>query len=173
MTKVTTPALLSAILAMDENRLIGKNNQLPWHLPADLKHFKTLTLGKPILMGRKTYESIGKPLPKRINIVMTRDENFTAPGCIVVHSIQDALQFAAAEQAPEIVVIGGAHIYQQLLPFTQRIYMTIVHHQFEGDTYFPELDRQAWKEIECSHHAADAENHYAYSFLTLERKQEK
>src|SRR6185503_6189733 len=107
----------NAIFAMSENRVIGKNNQLPWHLPADLKHFKKVTLGKPILMGRKTYESIGRPLPGRCNVVITRDANYQAPGCVVVNSIEKAL--TATKENNEIFIIGGALLYQEALPFTQ------------------------------------------------------
>src|SRR6188472_2703937 len=116
--------ILSAIVAMAENRVIGKNNQLPWHLPADLKHFKTITTGHPILMGRKTHESIGKPLPNRQNIILTRDSNYVAAGCTVVTSVKAALQKA---ESPEVFIIGGAEIYRQLLPQVQRLYLTIVH----------------------------------------------
>ena len=161
--------VISAIAAMAENRIIGNNNQLPWRLPADLKHFKAITTGHPILMGRKTYTSIGKPLPHRTNIIITRDTAFTAPSCKVVTSLENAIQYALSENVSEIFIIGGAEVYQQLLPHIQRIYLTIVHHMFEGDVYFPELDKTAWKEIECVSHTADEENPYAYSFLRLER----
>lgn len=162
--------LISAILAMGENRVIGKDNQLPWHLPADLKHFKALTMGHPVLMGRKTYESIGRPLPNRTNIIMTRDATLQIPHCIVVTSFEDALQNAAVIAAKEIFIIGGAEIYQQLLPLTTCIYLTIVHQTFSGDTFFPKLNQNEWEEIERIDHSADAENPYAYSFLTLKRR---
>jgi dihydrofolate reductase len=166
----TSSPILSAIAAMAENRVIGKNNQLPWHLPADLQHFKLLTSGHPILMGRKTYQSIGKPLPNRTNIIMTRDPHWQAPaGCVVVTSPEQALQQAAALPAKEIFIIGGAEIYHQLLPITQRIYLTIVHHTFAGDAYFPVLDTTAWQETNRTRHTADEKNAYDYSFLTLER----
>lgn len=161
--------ILSAILAMSENRVIGKNNQLPWHLPADLKHFKALTTGHPIVMGRKTYESIGRPLPNRTNIIMTRHPSLHVSGCIVVTSIEAALECAKAENSTEIFIIGGAEVYNQLLPATQRIYMTVVHGQFDGDAFFPELDKTEWQEIERIDHPADVNNAYAYSFLRLER----
>lgn len=161
--------ILSAVLAMSENRVIGKNNQLPWRLPADLKHFKAITTGHPILMGRKTYESIGRPLPNRTNIILTHNPLFQAPGCIVVTSVDEAIRDASLENKEEIFVIGGAEIYKLLLPVTQRIYLTIVHHQFEGDAYFPELVEGAWKEVEKIEHRADGENAYDYSFLRLER----
>lgn len=159
---------ISAIFAMSENRVIGKDNQLPWHLPADLRHFKTLTMGKPILLGRKTYESIGHPLPGRCNLVMTRDTQFQAPGCVIVHSLETAL--LAASYSDEIMVIGGAVLYQHLLPRTQRLYMTIIHQEFEGDTYFPPLDMSEWEEVSCLNYNADEENRYSYSFIILDRK---
>lgn len=164
---MTQKPILSAIAAMSENRVIGIENQLPWHLPADLKHFKTLTTGHPILMGRKTYESIGRPLPNRTNIIITRNADFTAPGCVVVTSIEDAITRAAEENAQEIFIIGGAEVYKQLLPHVQRIYLTIVHEQFAGDAFFPELDLKEWKEVERETHAADENNAYSYSFITL------
>src|ERR1700730_5600347 len=112
-------AVISAIVAMSENRVIGQNNQLPWHLPADLKHFKELTTGHPIIMGRKTYASIGKPLPNRTNIVITRDEQFKAPGCVLVHSLAAAIKAAAQEDTEEMFIIGGADIFRQSLPYLQ------------------------------------------------------
>ena len=162
--------IISAIVAMSENRVIGRNNQLPWHLPADLKHFKAITTGHPILMGRKTYESIGKPLPNRTNFVITRDASFQAPGCIVVTSLEAALQQAAELQAKELFIIGGAQIYQQAMPIIQRLYLTIVHQQFEGDAFFPEFDAQKqWKLREETRHDADERNACAMSFQMYER----
>lgn len=159
---------ISLVVAMAENRVIGRDNQLPWRLPADLRHFKQITLGKPVVMGRKTYESIGRPLPKRTNIVVTRDKNYQAPGCTVVNSICEA--FTAAIAAEEIMIIGGANFYEQLLSHADRIYLTVIHQDFEGDTYFPPLVENDWKETGREDHEADAENSYAYSFLVLERK---
>lgn len=160
---------VSMIVAMSQNRVIGKNNQLPWHLPADLKHFKHLTMGHPIIMGRKTYESIGKPLPGRDNIILTHDTNFEAPGCIVVTSIDEAIESADLEEQKEIFIIGGAGIYQQLLARTERIYLTLVHHHFDGDTFFPELDKKTWLEKQSVNHLADEANVYPYSFLIYEK----
>ena len=128
---------ISIIVAMSENRVIGKDNQLPWHLPADLHHFKSLTMGKPILMGRKTHKSIGRVLPGRCNVVITHDKNFQACGCVVANSIRTAL--AAVSYSDEVFVIGGALLYEQMLSMAQRIYLTIVHHEFEGDVFFPNL----------------------------------
>lgn len=159
---------LSAIVAMSENRAIGREQQIPWHLPADLKHFKAITMGYPIIMGRRTYESIGKPLPGRSNIIVSRDVNFKVPDCVVVHSVGAALD--AAAHSKEIFVIGGATLYEALLPRTQRLYLTIVHQVIEGDTYFPELQLSEWREVERIDHEPDEHNSYAYSFLTLDRE---
>jgi dihydrofolate reductase len=158
---------ISIVVAMAANRVIGKDNQLPWHLPADLKYFKKTTMGKPILMGRKTYESIGRPLPGRTNIVITRDKNYDAPGCVVVHSINGAMQ--AAAQQDEVMVIGGAELYRQILPRTDSIYLTRINEDFEGDTLFLELDSSEWQEVERLDCDADDKNPYTYSFIKLDR----
>lgn len=157
---------ISIVVAMADNRVIGHENRLPWHLPADLKHFKQITMGKPILMGRKTFESIGRPLPGRTNIVITRDESYTAEGCVVVHSIEAALKAADSE---EVMVIGGAEFYQQALPHADTLYLTLVEGEFEGDTFFPELDDEEWREVERSGFDADEKNPHAYSFVRLDR----
>jgi len=159
---------LSAICAMSENRVIGKDKKMPWHLPEDLKHFKKITLGSPIILGRKTYESIGKPLPGRENIVVTREVDFKAPGCIVVNSVEHALE--AVSYSEEAFVIGGAVIYHHLLHKLQKIYLTLIHENFDGDTFFPELNMDEWQETERSDHKSDEKNKYNYSFITLERK---
>ncbi len=164
-----TTSLISAIVAMSENRVIGRNNQLPWHLPADLKHFKMITTGHAIIMGRKTFDSIGKPLPNRTNIIITRNRSFTASGCIITTSIDEAIQKAVDESSKEIFIIGGTDIFIQSMPYISRLYLTIVHDSFEGDVFFPELNMNEWKEIESILHKADHENKYSYSFLTLER----
>jgi dihydrofolate reductase len=160
---------ISAIVAMSENRVIGDDIHLPWHLPADLKHFKTITSGHPILMGRKTYESIGRPLPNRTNIIITRNHAFKAEGCTVIQSIDQAIENAAATNCDEMFIIGGAEVYKQLMPHIQRIYLTIVHEIFEGDVFFPELNLAEWKETSRVKHDADDDNDYEYSFITLER----
>lgn len=160
-------ARVSLIFAADESNLIGANNRLPWHLPADLKQFKQLTMGKPMVMGRKTLESIGRPLPGRRSIVLTKQAGFTVPGCEVASSLEQALLMA--DSAEEIMVIGGAEIFQQALPLASRIYMTRVHSRFEGDTYFPELEPGAWREVGNETHAADDRNLWSYSFVLLER----
>jgi len=161
--------LISAIVAIAENRVIGKDNKLPWHLPADLRHFKAITTGNPILMGRKTYQSIGRPLPNRTNIIITRDQGFQAPGCMVVTSLEEAIAQASLQGGKDIFIIGGAEVYKQLMPDIDRIYLTVVHHVFDGDTYFPELNETEWQEVECDDFAPDSENVYSYSFLRLER----
>lgn len=168
MNKPAKPTL-SAIAAMAENRTIGNKNQLPWHLPADLKHFKTVTSGHPVLMGRKTYDSIGRPLPNRTNIILTRDSHFKAPECVVVSSTDEALSQAKAVGADEIFVIGGATIYRQLMPEIKKLYLTIVHHKFLGDAHFPEFDESEWKEVSRETHEPDSNNPYSYSFILLER----
>jgi len=159
--------LISAIVAMSENRVIGFENRLPWHLPADLQYFKQVTQGKPILMGRKTHESIGRPLPNRENIILTRDKTFHAPGCTIVHSIESAL--ANLPNQSELIVIGGAELYRQTLPLIQRLYLTIIHQAFAGDAFFPEIDKAEWKEIKREDYLRDEKNAYDYSFLVLER----
>ena len=158
---------LSVIVAMAANRVIGHANRLPWHLPADLKHFKATTLGKPVLMGRKTWESIGRPLPGRINIVITRDTAYEADGCVVVHSLDEAIR--AAGETAEAMVIGGAELYRQALPLANKLYLTLVHGEFTGDTRFPQWRQDEWREIERVDHEPDESNLHAYSFLTLER----
>ena len=162
---------LSIIVAMGENRVIGIENRLPWHLPADLQHFKSVTLGKPILMGRKTFDSIGRPLPGRTNIVVTRDASFKPDGVTVVHSIEQAIQ--AAAEYDEVMIVGGASFYSQLLPQVSRVYLTLVHEQVDGDAHFPELDPTEWSTVTRIDHDPDEKNRYAYSFLTLERQPKK
>ncbi len=159
--------MISVIVAAAANDVIGEGSRLPWRLPADLRHFKKTTMGKPVLMGRTTYESIGRPLPGRFNIVLTTDRGFAASGCTVVHSIEEALQAAAGHE--ELMVIGGASIYRQFLPMADRLYLTRVHHEFAGDTRFPEMDHTRWRELSREDHGADERNPYPYSFLVYER----
>jgi dihydrofolate reductase len=159
---------ISLVVAMAANRVIGRDNGLPWHLPADLQHFKRITMGKPILMGRRTWESIGRPLPGRTSIVITRDAGYSAPGCVVVHTIEAALQ-AAADCGDEAMVIGGAEFYRQVLPRANTLYLTRIHADFEGDTLFPELDESEWREVERSDCEPDGKNPYRYSFIRLDR----
>jgi dihydrofolate reductase len=152
---------------MARNGVIGRGNAVPWHLPADLKRFRTLTLGKPILMGRRTYESIGRPLPGRDNLVLTRARDWRAAGVTVVHSVDEALQRAAS--SAELAVIGGAEVYQLTLPLARRIYLTQVLADVDGDTFFPPFTPGEWRDIECGEHAADERHAYAMKFVTLER----
>ena len=158
---------LSIIVAMAANGVIGRDNELPWHLPADLQHFKQITMGKPILMGRKTFESIGRPLPGRSNIVITRDGSYTAGGCEVVTSIQAALEAASGHD--EVMVIGGAELYRQVLPEVETIYLTRIHEPFDGDTRFPEIRNTEWHQVERTDHEADEKNPHDYSFIRLDR----
>ena len=159
--------MLSIIVAVADNGVIGSGNQLPWRLPDDLKRFKALSLGKPIVMGRKTFDSIGRPLPGRLNIVISRQPGLEIPGCRVVASIDEAL--AAAQPAPEIVIVGGADIYRQILPKVQTIHLTRVHANIAGDVVFPELQEQQWREVAKEYHPADERHAHAFTFSTLER----
>jgi dihydrofolate reductase len=158
---------IALIAAMAENRVIGRENRLPWRLSADLRRFKSLTMGKPVIMGRKTYESIGKPLPGRSNIVVTRDPDYRAPGCRVVHSLEQALEAAAGHD--EVMVIGGAELYRQTLERAERMYLTLVKTEVDGDALFPDIQPQQWRELERASHRADEKNEYDYDFVTLER----
>jgi dihydrofolate reductase len=160
--------LISLLVAATENDVIGRDHGMPWHLPDDLKHFKALTLGKPVLMGRRTYESIGRPLPGRINLVLTRAANWSVPGVTVVADLDAAI--GAAGFAPELVVAGGAQVYALALPRATRIYLTRIHAVIEGDTRLPELDLRHWHELSRELHPVDARHPYAMSFVTLQRR---
>ena len=161
-------AALELVVAVAENDVIGRGNQLPWHLPADLRHFKSLTLGKPVLMGRKTYESIGKALPGRTNIVLSRSEDFVPGDCVVVKTLDEARIAAGTQTA--IMVIGGAEIYRQCLPLASRIHLTLVHtHIEDGDTIFSGWRGADWEEASRERHESDDKNGYPYSFITLLR----
>jgi dihydrofolate reductase len=159
--------MISIIVAMAENRVIGINNTLPWHLPGDLRHFRQLTTGHHVIMGRRNYESIGKPLPDRTNIVVTRNPAYHAPGCRVRNSLGDAFQ--DIQNDPEVFVIGGADIYRQAIGAADRMYLTLVHAEVNGDTYFPEFDMRDWKETSRTRHEADEKNLHAYSFVIYDR----
>jgi len=159
--------MISLIVAVSANGVIGRGDVLPWHLSDDLKRFKQLTLGKPIVMGRKTFESIGRALPGRQNIVLTRQSEFAADECDVVSSIDAAI--AASGDAGEIVVIGGSEIYKLFLPLAERIYMTRVHIDVDGEVRFPELDDELWQESERENHDADDLNEYEFTTSVLER----
>ncbi|HEY2580573.1 MAG TPA: dihydrofolate reductase [Mucilaginibacter sp.] len=158
--------IVTIVVAISENHVIGKDNKLLWHLPNDLKHFKDITTGHTIIMGRKTYESVGKPLPRRRNIIITR-QSIAIEGCEVVNSIEAALALCASEN--EVFIVGGAEIYKQSIHLTNRIYLTIVHKQFDGDSFFPELNKNEWKEVSHEDHEPDDKNRLPYSFITLER----
>ncbi|MEK7134375.1 MAG: dihydrofolate reductase [Patescibacteria group bacterium] len=158
---------ISIIVAMAENRAIGRNGTLPWHIPEDLKHFKQITLGKPIVMGRKTFESLPRLLPGRFHIILTR-QGFEVPGgCVAVHSPKKAIMAAKshAPTAEEVFVIGGGEIYKLFLPIVSRIYLTLVHTEVNGDTFFPDIPKEEWKEVGHEYHDGDP----AYSFIVLNR----
>jgi dihydrofolate reductase len=159
---------IAIVVAATDAGVIGKDNALPWRLPDDLKRFKQITLGKPVVMGRRTYESIGKALPGRLNIVVTRRIGFEAPGCTVVSSIAAAL--LAANDASEICVIGGGEIYNEILPRVDTIYLTRVHAELDGDVFLPALATDQWRETQREEHPADDRHPYSFSFLTLERE---
>jgi dihydrofolate reductase len=158
---------LSIIVAIDEKFAIGKNNQLLWHLPNDLKFFKKTTSGHSIIMGRKTFDSIGKPLPNRRNIVISRNNKLDINGVEIFNSIKEALVTCYTEE--EVFIIGGAEIYKQALPFTNKIYLTKVHHQFDADTYLSELNFDEWRIVNQEDHQQDERHLYRYSFIILER----
>ncbi|QNG61556.1 dihydrofolate reductase [Bacillus sp. PAMC26568] len=160
--------MISMIVAMDENQLIGHNNDLPWRIPADLAYFKKTTMGQPVLMGRKTFESIGKPLPGRENIVLTRNERFSHEGVTVIHSLDKALvNEAYADQ--NLFIIGGAEIFKECLHIADRLYVTKIHNTFEGDTYFPEFKEEKYKIIYREKGPKDEKNPYDYEFLIFEK----
>ncbi|MEX0967816.1 MAG: dihydrofolate reductase [Bacteroidia bacterium] len=161
---------ISLIAAMSTNRVIGKDNDLVWHMPADLKFFKKTTIGHHILMGRKTFESFGKALPGRTNLVLTGQRDVEIPGATVVHSMEDAISLAQAAGEEELFIGGGAKVYEESLSIADRIYLTLIHHTFEGHAFFPVFDVSEWKEVSREDHAPDEKNPYAYSFLLLERK---
>jgi len=158
---------LSLIVAMASNRAIGLNGQMPWHLSADLKHFKKVTMGAPILMGRKTFEAIGRPLPGRSNWLISRDPSYRVDGCTSFNDLSSAL--AQANGYPEVFVIGGATLYQALLPQADCLYLTEIHRDFAGDTFFPAIDRDDWQEVERLDVNDDRTVDFAYSFLKLVR----
>ncbi|PGY14110.1 dihydrofolate reductase [Bacillus sp. OV166] len=161
--------MISFIVAMDENRVIGKDNQLPWHLPEDLKFFKRVTMGHPIAMGRKTHESIGRVLPGRENIVITRQVNYQSEDCTVFYSIEDFVK-KSKKQSEEIFVIGGAEIFNETFEFADRLYITLIHEKFAGDTFFPEFDGSKWELVSSEKGLMDEKNPYDYEFKIYERK---
>jgi dihydrofolate reductase len=159
---------LSLVVAASSNNVIGRDGGLPWHLPDDLRQFKRLTTGKAVIMGRSTYESIGRPLPDRRNIVMTRNADYVADGCDVVSSVSEAID--AVEGAEEAMIIGGGQVYRDFLPLADRIYLTRVQAEVEGDTYFPEIDEATWRLVSSEHHGADEKHRYAFDVMVFERR---
>ena len=163
--------IISLIAAMGKNRVIGNKGKLPWHMPADMKYYRDKKKGKTIIMGRKTFDSMGnKPLPNRTNIIITHDTDYKAEGAIVVHSADEALKEAEKYNIEEVMVIGGSEIYKAFLPRANRIYLTIIEGVFEGDAFFPEYDITEWKETSYEEHERDKDNPYDYRFVVLERK---
>jgi len=161
--------IISAIAAIGaRNRALGRGNDLIWKIPEDMERFKKLTTGHPVIMGRKTYESIGRPLPNRTNIVVTRDTGYVAAGCVIAHSVDEALEKARAVEQKEIFIIGGSYIFNEALPHTNRLYLTLVDSDEEGDVYFPEYEKEFTHELEREDHQTSDGLHYTY--LTLERE---
>jgi len=159
--------IVSQVVAISKNHVIGKDNKLLWYLPNDLKHFKEITTGHTVIMGRKTYDSVGKPLPRRRNIIITR-QAIAIEGCEVVNSIEAALALCTGED--EVFIVGGAEIYKQSMHLTDRIYLTIVHKEFEGDSFFPEINKSEWNEVFREDHQPDEKNLIPYSFITFEKR---
>jgi dihydrofolate reductase len=165
--------IISLLVAMDEKRGIGKDGKLPWRLSSDLKRFRELTMGHHIIAGRKTFDSIGKPLPGRQTIVVTRNPSYSVEDCLIVGSVEAAIELAEARGESEAFVIGGADIFAQALDVADRVYLTEVHAEVDADTFFPEFDRSAWTEKECSYQPADEKNQHACTFRLLERERHK
>lgn len=160
---------ISLIVAMAQNRVIGRDNKMPWHLSADLKRFRAITMNCPILMGRKTFESIGRPLDGRANLILSKQENYQPQGCHVFQSLESALE-TAKTLGDELFIIGGATLYEMTLPFAQRLYLTQIQTEFDGDTFFPEFNLNDWNEIACEQIDNDEKADFSYRFLTLEKK---
>lgn len=160
---------ISLIVAMSQNRVIGHDNKMPWHLSADLKRFRAITMNSPILMGRKTFESIGKPLDGRTNLILSKNINYQPQGCLVFQSLESALD-EAKKYGEEVFIIGGATLYEIALPLANRLYLTDIQAEFEGDTFFPEFDITDWDEIACEQIDNDEKVDFSYRFLTLEKK---
>ena len=158
---------IAFVVAYDRGRAIGKDNRLPWRLPDDMRHVRNVTMGKPMIMGRRTWDSIGRPLPGRTSIVLTRDRQFRCDGCLVARTPEEAMKLAGA--VPEIIVFGGARVFEEFLPRADRIYLTEVETKVDGDTHFPDIDLAEWREVERTRHPADERHPYAFSFVTLDR----
>ncbi|MFS8652386.1 MAG: dihydrofolate reductase [Caldibacillus sp.] len=161
--------MIAFVVAMDENGVIGKDNRLPWHLPRDLQHFKRVTMGKPIVMGRKTFESIGRPLPGRENIVLTRNRNWHADGCKIFHSKAELMAYLQGKGDKEICVIGGTEIFRMFLDEVDKLYVTRIHHSFKGDAYFPELDWSQFKIVSQEKVEKDEQNPYDHEYIVYIR----
>ena len=161
--------IVSAIVATAKNNVIGAKNDIPWYLPADLKYFKKVTINHHIIMGRKCFDSIGKPLPKRHNIIVTRDLFYIASNCIVVHSLEDALSLAEQNEEEEVFIIGGGQIYAQSIQYWDRLYLTEVDLEIEGDVHFPEVNFAEWELVSSDPHQADEKNEHDYTFLVYDR----
>lgn len=159
--------MISMIVAMDRNRVIGNDNRIPWHLPADLAYFKKITMGHPVIMGRKTFESIGKPLPGRENVILTQNKDYQSEGCIILHSIAEVLDFCGGK---DVFIIGGAQIYQTLFHYSERLYITFIEANFTGDSVFPEIDPRKWDLISKTPGERNEKNPYEFYFLIYERK---
>lgn len=162
--------IISLIVAMDEDHGIGVNNRIPWHLPEDLKRFKTLTMEHHIIMGRKTYESISSPLLGRTKVVITNQQDYKPDDCLVVHSVDAAIDLVEKGGETEVFIIGGGEIFKQSLELADRIYLSIVHTTFQAEVYFPQLDKSQWTEIESSHHPVDQTHQFPFTYKTLIRK---
>ena len=163
--------IVSAIVAATENWVIGKGNEIPWYLSSDFKYFKKTTLNHHIVMGRHTYISIGRPLPKRTNVILTRNPFYAVQNCMVVHSIQEALELAYDNGEQEVFIIGGGKVYEKAMPFLDKVYLTVVHTEIEGDTFFPKLAPTEWKETSSSErHKADEKNDFDFTFKVFEKK---
>jgi dihydrofolate reductase len=160
--------MIGLVVAVDNNNVIGKDNKLIWHLPADLKMFKELTMGAPIVMGRKTFESIGKPLPGRTTVIITRNPEYKVEGCIVALSLKEGLSMVGKE--PKVYVIGGGEIFKEAMPLADKLYLTRIHHSFEGDVYFPEVDMNQWEEESRQDFEPDEKNAFSYSFFCYRKK---
>ena len=161
--------MLTIIAAVANNNALGKNNDLIWHLPADLKRFKKITLGHHIIMGRKTFESLGKPLPNRTTIIITRNTDYKVEGCIVVHDLTAAIEAAGEDENP--FILGGAEIYKQAMPIADVLDLTLVHESFDADAFFPEINMSVWKEVNREDHVADEKNKYDYSFVQYKKSE--
>ena len=159
----------SIMVARSDNHVIGKDNQLPWRMPADLRYFKQTTMGHYCIMGRKTFESVDNPLPGRTNVIITRQPEYHAEGCLVVHNLEEAFRQGEEQAQAEIFILGGAEIYKQALDVVDRIYLTEIKTIVDGDTFFPKIDYTQWKETKREEHSADEKNPYDYAFVVLEK----